>query len=74
MPKITACVSSRIQSGSPMKRMIGSWLMTGSENGSSTATSEQQHERDALRPGREDRRLGLVARVETRASEHLTPS
>ncbi len=39
MAKITAWVSSRIQSGSPMKRTIGSWLITGSENGSSTATS-----------------------------------
>ena len=51
--------SRRIQSGSPRKRTIGSWLITGSENGSSTATSSEQRQRDALRPRREDRRLGL---------------
>ena len=56
MAKITAWVSSRIQSGSPRKRTNGSWLMTGSENGSSTATTSNRARRDALGPGREDRR------------------
>ena len=44
--------------------------MTGRENGSSTATTASSTMRDALRPRRQDRRLGAVARVEVRPAEH----